>query len=98
MRQFGRLGTRMAHKEKESVSAIIESLLRGLVESIFAEMLEKCGPSHVPKPDAVMEEVNKRFLSLLGPPKQRDGSANRIELLRLPNYGNNIVDSPALIC
>jgi hypothetical protein len=73
----------MAHKKKQSLTAIIESLLKGLVESIFDEMLEKGGPSRIPKPDAVIEELNKRIPSLLGPPKVGYDVASEINLIRL---------------
>ena len=61
--------------------------MKGLVETIFEEMREKGGLGRVPKPDAVMDEVNKRFVSLLGPRKKGDGSGHQIELTRQPKHG-----------
>jgi hypothetical protein len=57
-----------------------KSFIREMVKSVFDEMLNQAGSEYVPKPEAVMEEVNKRlavYVSLLPTNKHR-----RINLVR----------------
>jgi len=73
----------MAHKKKESLTAITESFLKELVRSIFDEMLVKAGPDSVPHPDAVMEELPKRFAFLVGPSKKKGGKPDNVSQIRV---------------